>query len=614
MKKNKLSVLAVTVLLALVACGPTSNPSSEPTVDPTVDPATTPTVDPTVDPTIDPTVDPTVDPTTVPTVDPSEDPTTGEHIDPKFKKINEYLYATHLPGRYENKISLELYAPIGYKIYYSLDCKEPTTEYKGAIELDVLPTTSKDQLPLTRSVDGILSWAGSDKCYSGWYVDNIQNPENYQLFDRINVVTVKVVSIADPNDVVVDRALSYMVSDFEHTIPIISLSMPYDRWFGKEEGFYNQIRDEIEQRCNLEYWDAKYDEYFFRNTQIKLGGNWTLGYPMRTLNLNFNKDQYGEKNDKVTEHVFEERQKRDGSGRITKLQRFRLWSGGNSFESGTGYNDAIIQAMMESDTNAATAGWRPAITYCNGEYWGMYYIREHYKDVYFDVNYGVEKDDVLFAELKGNWLVDDGDEEACQAAIDEFVDFYTTYDFTSDINYNTFISKYVDIDSFIDVMIAEYFAGNWDFIGNNNNLKMWKVSKEDPENEYTDGKWRFVIHDVDFAFTEYKDYMDNREQHAYQKHFLFKNLLRNNKFKTKMYERAEELMEANLKYENAEPIIKAMMNKVKPYKKDAMRRWGRLDADNAYRDWINNNQFVLNYIKDKQDTFLPTLYKHLFEE
>ena len=612
MNKAKLLVLAVATITTLIGCGPTSTPTdpTDPSVEPSVEPSTEPSVNPT-DPSVEPS-NPSVDPTE-PSVEPSDDPTSGEIIDEKYKKISEYLYATYLPGQYENKISLELKAPVGYKILYSLDCEEPTTEYKGAIELDVLPTTSKDQIPLTTSVDGILSWAGSDKCYSGYYVDNIQNPGNYQFFDRINVVTVKVVSISDLNDVVLERALSYMISDYEHTVPIISLSMPYDKWFGKEEGFYNQIRDEIEQRCNLEYWDAKYDEYFFRNTQIKLGGNWTLGYPMRTLNLNFNKDQYGGKNDKVTEHVFEERQKRDESGRITKINRFRLWSGGNSFEQWTGYNDAIIQAMMESNTECATAGWRPCVTYCNGEYWGMYYIREHYKDVYFDVNYGVDKDDVLFAELKGKWLVDDGDEELCQAAIDELVDFYSTYDLSSDINYNTFIAKHIDVDSFIDVVVAAYYCSNWDFLGNFNNLKMWKVAKEDPENPYTDGKWRFVMHDNDFAFSENKDYLNPNEQHCYQRHPLLAALLKNNKFKQKMYTRAEELMENNFKYENAEPIVKAMMNKVKPYKKDAMKRWGRLDVNNHYIDWINQNQHVLNYIKEKETSFLQQLHNRLFK-
>ena len=61
-------------------------------------------------------------------------------------------------------------------------------------------------------------------------------------------------------------------------------------------------------------------------------------------------------------------------------------------------------------------------------------------------------------------------------------------------NYQTFINNYIDEPSFIDLFIAELFASNWDFVGNWNNLKMWRTSKIDPEEEYYDGKWRFCIH------------------------------------------------------------------------------------------------------------------------
>lgn len=85
------------------------------------------------------------------------------------------------------------------------------------------------------------------------------------------------------------------------------------------------------------------------------------------------------------------------------------------------------------------------------------------------------------------------------AKLNEFVD---NNDFTDEEVYNKFVSEYIDEDSFIDVMIAHSFARNWDFVGNYNNLRIWKTNKIDSKNKYADGKWRFSIHDVDFAFTE----------------------------------------------------------------------------------------------------------------
>ena len=85
------------------------------------------------------------------------------------------------------------------------------------------------------------------------------------------------------------RSLTYIFNDYK--IPVVSLSMPYKEWFGKE-GMYNNIRIEYEKRANLEYFDPVDDSYFYRNTQVKIGGNYTMGYPQRTMNLNFNKDEY----------------------------------------------------------------------------------------------------------------------------------------------------------------------------------------------------------------------------------------------------------------------------------------------------------------------------------
>ena len=51
----------------------------------------------------------------------------------------------------------------------------------------------------------------------------------------------------------------------DYKIPVVSLSMPYDNWFGKE-GMYNNIRIEYEKRANLEYLDPlNKDDYFYRS-------------------------------------------------------------------------------------------------------------------------------------------------------------------------------------------------------------------------------------------------------------------------------------------------------------------------------------------------------------
>ncbi len=526
-----------------------------------------------------------------------------------MKQINDYLYVSHLPGHYNGTIKLDIKSSDpNHEIYYSIDGSKPEiTEYclfDRELELEQIITDDLDDYPLTTSVDGILANDHEGKCVSDIYNNNIQRTGNYPMFQKQNTVSITVVN-KETKEEVMSRTLTYIIDDQDYTIPVVSVTMPYDDWFGEENGMYNKIREEIEKRAYLEYFDFENDEYFSLNTRIKLGGNWTLGYPMRTLNLNFNKDEYGNKNDPVKVPVFGDRVTRgDRSKRLTKLRRFRLHSGGNSFESSTGFNDAVIQAMME-DSNAATAGYRPCITYLNGEYWGLYYIREHYKDIYFENNYDVEKDDVNFYELKGGFLLDDGDEETGEAALNSLLDYINNKDFSDYNVYKTFIDEYIDEASFIDLFLAEAYASNWDFVGNNNNLKMWRVSKVDPDNPYTDGKWRFVLHDIDFAFTEYTNFLNVNSANPYSSFLMFRQMLKQEEFRTKFYNRAEELIETNLSASNASRVLSQMVEEIMPYKKDAMMRWGKNES--GYEDWLNQVDNTYKYFENKERTFLATV-------
>ena len=116
--------------------------------------------------------------------------------------------------------------------------------------------------------------------------------------------TVFTMSDKETNEDVFNRSLTYIIDDEEYTIPVVSLTMPYEDWFDENTGMYNRIREDIEKRVYLEYFDFANEEFFSLNSKIKLGGNWSLGYPMRTLNLNFNKDEHGNKNTPVKRFLY----------------------------------------------------------------------------------------------------------------------------------------------------------------------------------------------------------------------------------------------------------------------------------------------------------------------
>ena len=527
-----------------------------------------------------------------------------------YYELCEGVYVSQRPGVYSNKVKIEFFVTNeNYELYYTLDNRVPPIHsyylYNGNyIEIDSYDSQDISDYPLTRAVDAILPNDYEGKCVSIDYNINIQTNEEYYLLPLQTIINLRVYDLESESDVL-NRSLSYII-DKEgkySDIPVVSLSMPYTEWFGTN-GFYNKIRENIEKRVNLEFYDPVYDEYFYRNSQIKLGGNWSLGYPQRTLNLNFNKDQNGKKNKPVTEHVFGERMRRDGEGRLTKITRFRLHNGGNCFEEFTGLNDALLQTIME-DGYGSTTAYRPCIAYLNGEYWGIYSLREHYKDSYVENNYGIDKDNVIFYEYKGQYLIEDGDEVIGEQLINELQQYVTNNDFTKDEVYQKFIDEYIDEDSFIDVFLANAYSCNWDFVGNWNNLKLWRSITKNDSNPYEDGKWRFCFHDSDFAFREDVNYLDVNHQHTYAKYDIFRSLMNNEQFKEKFYARAEYLILNNFSEQNSSNILTEMIDNVYNYKHDSAYRWGKKDSYFTY--WHDQINYVYNYFKTKSSSFLKLL-------
>lgn len=550
--------------------------------------------------TVEPSDETQNNPTNQTPVEPETNNTTKPNVtDKEFEGYYEVLdgvYVNYFPGVYEEDIVLNFkFKDKKSSLFYSLDSSHPQTKYVNKISVKFNTDKFISNYPLTKSVDAILANDTLGKCVSHMYINNIQNPQKYALSDKQFVLAIRHVD-SKGNEAI--RTLTYLNN--ETTIPVISLSMPYENWFGEEEGFYNKIREEISHRVHVEYFDSTYNEYFYVNSKVKLGGNWSLGYPQRTLNLNFNKDENGNKNEKVKAHVFGERMMLGNSSqRLTDLTRFRLHNGGNCFEERTGFNDAILQNLMYG-TNASTTAYRPCIAYLNGEYWGLYSIREHYSETYFEDNYGVDKDNVALYELKGKITFDDGNDFESEEFMKR-IDNFLKNDFSNDQIYQSFIDNYVDVDSLIDCFIAHSYAGNWDFVGNYNNLKMWRTVEVDPTNPYADGRLRFCLHDIDFAFGDTANFLDPKHTNSYTKFPIYKKLLENEQFRIRFYERAQEILETNLSYENAESVIYSMVEDVMYYRLASFKRWGNTTS---YSAWRSESEKVLKFIKEQNENYL----------
>jgi hypothetical protein len=156
--------------------------------------------------------------------------------------------------------------------------------------------------------------------------------------------------------------------------------------------------------------------------------------------------------------------------------------------------DAVAQRVVDG-LQATVSRSQPVAVFLNGEYWGLYHLRERLGDDHFaaqakvkdsDIelsrNYGVTPD---HPELAESWLALVERLEAAQAEGREVLPL---------------AEADIDIGSFIDLHAAEVLVGNTDWPANN--VLAWRVRP------FTAGlarnspyrKWHWAVSDMDMAF------------------------------------------------------------------------------------------------------------------
>ena len=102
---------------------------------------------------------------------------------------------------------------------------------------------------------------------------------------------------------------------------------------------------------------------------------------------------------------------------------------------------------------------------------------------------------------------------------------------------------------------------------------MWRTYAVDEKNPYTDGRWRFVIHDTDFAFRENTNYLDRNVNNSYSRFFFLSQLMKSSQFRKQLYQRATELMETTFNHDRVFTLLDNMIAEIEPYHLASMYRW-----------------------------------------
>lgn len=261
------------------------------------------------------------------------------------------------------------------------------------------------------------------------------------------------------------------VVGIRHDLPIVALSTDPENMFGVS-GIYANPFDDIEKPVHFELYEKDGLALSF-DAGFEIFGGTSQKSPQKSFAFHLKKE-YGI--DEFNYPLFE-------GNDVTRFKHFLLRTSGQD-STLTKIRDSFIQRAIEGVIDVDTMDTRPCVVYINGEYWGLYNIREKINEDYLASHHGVDADDVDLLVWNGHVMAGDATEYKA------LIDYVKTHDLSKQEYYDVVVSQ-IDVDEFIDYLIVQCYFGNTD----SGNIKFWRVQEN--------GKWRWILYDMDWAlFTE----------------------------------------------------------------------------------------------------------------
>jgi gliding motility-associated-like protein len=325
-------------------------------------------------------------------------------------------------------------------------------------------------------------------------------------------------------------------------------------------------------------------------------GNDSWSYPQRGFDF-IMRDQYGYNSD--LEHLIFPEKSRDN------FQRLILKPGASDnypFENGGAHiRDAFIHTLsIRSDLLLDERTWRPAIVYLNGQYWGVYEIREKADDHdYTDYYYGQDKFNLQYLKTWGGTWQEYGAPNAQPAwnALRNYIQANNMAPGPAFDNVDTLLNW----RSLADYFMINSYTVNMDWL--NWNTAWWRGMNP----LATKKKWRYVLWDMDATFGHYVNYTgipdvsanadpcnaENLPNPGGQGHTdILEKLIAENPAVEQYYiTRYIDLVNTYFSCDYMNQLLDSMLNEITPEMPGQIARWGGTMAG-----WNNNVQQLRNFI------------------
>lgn len=339
----------------------------------------------------------------------------------------------------------------------------------------------------------------------------------------------------------------------DFSLPIVSLTIDSADLYGGN-GIFDNWWTDWKKPCVVEYFDANGIKQFETRASVKPdgGAGGSRSNPQHSVTIEPSSTLYGE-GKPIHYPIIPQKPY------IKDYYALYIRNGSN-FWNQSPQRDATFCRIM-SKTNVNSQAYTPANVFLNGQYFGVYELREKANEGYFKNNFNNDLDSLDL--LSVSYWYGAGIIRTVKGSDTSFFsmrDYITTADATSP-TYFTESNKKLDLYNYTDYIAGENWYANADWIYNN--MKMARTRT-------TDNKWRFYLQDLEWGLGGWTDYNTNMfdwfryNQQPNPFWQIYDALVQNTEFKNYFVNRYADLMNFTFQSNKYTPIIDSMYNELLP--------------------------------------------------
>lgn len=370
------------------------------------------------------------------------------------------------------------------------------------------------------------------------------------------------------------------IGDKRHELDYIHLDI--SDWEKYCAGDKTETNVEIPARCT--YYTKDNELVFSTTCGIRLSGIFIRKLPQKSIAVEFSGKRFG--SEPVFYDMFETRE-------YDRVRGFVIRAHGNPLGL-TFFKDGLVNESVDEWTDVEYSAYRPIVLYLNGQYHGLYNLREKKNKDFLRNLHGLSKNEIEVFDVNG------GTPDGQQPDYQEILDYVANNDMSKDVHYK-WVSDRIEIDNFIDYNICHVFWCNTDWP--KANVKVWRPKG---------GKYRFLFFDCDRGFIKgnvnfnqlnhisgedqwqlrRKD--DKYDERLARSSILMTKLCDNKEFTEKFVIRYQDLLNTSFTTERLEDFIDLARARIEPEVPDHISYWKDIKNEATYQFVATMEQWETN--------------------